>query len=298
MNSRYTPEMDAWLAERYPAAANGELAAEFAEAFGQPITVAQLACWANSRGVRKPRKVEWDGEKEGFLRGFIPGHSEGEIRAAFLDRFGVELTKSQIGNAKTRLGVKSGTVGGRFEKGHASANKGKSWDEQGVPQAKRERMLSTCFKKGDEPVNGRRLPVGSERVSRDGYVEVKVRARSPVPGANKCWRMKHHLVWEDANGRPVPPSTMIVFADGDKLNFDPQNLVAVPRRLWAVIARHGIPFADREGLETAMRLAELKSTIHGKRCRERRCRSCGSAFLPSSPKQRTCGACLAERRGA
>lgn len=298
MNSRYTPEMDAWLAERYPAAPNRELAEEFEEAFGQPITVCQLSCWANSRGVRKPRKVEWDAEKEDFLRGFVPGHTEDEIREAFLARFGIELTESQIGNAKTRLGVRSGTTGGRFEKGHVSHNKGRSWDEQGIPPEKRERMLSTCFKAGSEPVNGQRIPIGSERVGKDGYIQVKVRTRSPVPCANKCWRPKHHLVWEEANGQEVPPKTMIVFADGNKRNFDPGNLVAVPRRLWAVIARQKIAYADREGLETAMALAELKSRIRDRRCRERPCRRCGATFAPRHPNQRTCDACLEARRGA
>lgn len=267
MSRRYTPEMDAWLADRYPDGGTvPALCNEFERVFGQPITASRLQCWASSRGVRRAGNVRWTTEMDAFLKDFIPGHTEAEIADAFEERFGVRLNRWHVKNAKMRLGVKSGTVGGRFEKGRTPSNKGKTWDEQGISQKARKRMLSTCFKAGEEPANGRRIPLGTERVSKDGYVEVKV-SRFRKAKANDGWRMKHHLVWEKANGRPVPPSTMIVFADGDRSNFDPDNLVAVPRRLWAVIAHNRIPFADRETLELAMGISETRSAMHGARRR-------------------------------
>lgn len=292
MNRRYTPEMDAWLRKRYQEATNSELASEFEKTFGQPISVIQLYSWASSRGIRKLSRFEWTDEMNRFMQEFIPGHTEAEIREAFLSRFGIELTESQIGNAKTRLGVKSGTTGGRFEKGMVPKNKGRSWDEQGLPPETRERMMSTCFKAGNEPANARRIPVGSERLSKEGYVEVKVRTMSPVPCTNRCWRPKHHLVWEEANGQPVPEGAVIAFADGDKRNIDPENLVAVPRRLWAIINHMGITYADRETLLAAMSIAEAKSSLYGERMRPRKCGACGDTFQPAFKKQRTCPACL------
>ena len=34
----------------------------------------------------------------------------------------------------------------------------------------------------------------------------------------------HHLIWEDANGRPVPPQHTVICVDGNRNNLDPKNL--------------------------------------------------------------------------
>lgn len=300
MGVRYTQEQRDWVRERYPDASRtvAELAFEFEEAFGLPMSRSRLSDLAHRVGAKRDSGyIRYTPEMDGFLRGFIPGHSESEIRDAFRERFGIELNKSRIQNARTRLGVRSGTVGGRFEPGCVPANKGRTWEEQGISPEAQERMRSTCFKKGSEPLNGQNVAIGSERVTRDGYIEVKVKRFSDRPCANKCWRMKHHLVWEEANGCPVPPSTMIVFADGDKGNLDPGNLVAVPRRIWATISHTSIPYSDAETLRTAMAIAEVVSAAHGASMRPRECKSCGAGFSPRFARQRTCDACLGRRSG-
>ena len=104
--------------------------------------------------------------------------------------------------------------------------------------------------------------------------------------------MKHHIVWEQANGEPVPPHAMIVFADHDRRNFDPGNLVAVPRGLWAAICHEGIPYHDRESLIVAMDIARLKGGVFEAQMRPRACRKCGQEFKPRYIRQRTCDRCL------
>lgn len=225
------------------------------------------------------------------MRGYIPGHTESEIRAAFSEKFGIVLTESQIGNTKVRLGIKSGTHGGRFARGHATHNKGRKQSEWMTPE-QIERTCATRFSKGHEPSQGQAIPVGSERISKGGCIEVKVRRFSNRPCANKCWRMKHHIVWEEANGRPVPPHTVIVFADGDKRNFDPDNLVAVPRSIWVTIKGKHIPYYDRESLLIAVDIAKLRSGIFDAQTRPRACRKCGNEFKPRFEGQRTCDCCL------
>lgn len=241
------------------------------------------------------QRIEWTDDKLDYMAEIIPGHTESEIRELFRKRYGVTLTEGQIGNTKAKLGIKSGTTGGRFVKGHVPANKGKTWDEMGMSDEARKNMLSTCFKPGNEPTNGQRCKVGDERISKDGYIEVKVKRFSGRPGSNKCWRMKHHLVWEETHQRPVPPSTMIVFADHDRLNFNPDNIVAVPRSLWAIISRHKIPYYDRESLQTAVQIAELKQMVRKAECRPRTCRKCGNEFEARYPHQRTCDECLGRK---
>lgn len=237
-------------------------------------------------------KVKWTKDKLDFMAMIIPGHSEKEIRALFLEKYGIELTESQIGNTKTRLGIKSGTKGGQFKKGQAPFNKGKTWDELGYSQETRKAIQSTCFKRGSEPWNGKRVEVGTERISKDGYIEVKVKRFSDRPGMNKCWRPKHHLIWEQANGKQVPASTQIVFADGNKRNFNPDNLVAVSRSDWSVICHQGMKYSDRDTLLAAVDIAKLRRGIRGALTRDRSCKSCGETFKPRFPNQKTCDRCL------
>lgn len=239
-------------------------------------------------------RVEWRLRPEygEFLRAAIPGHSEREIADAFERRFGIRLGRSQVKNAKTRLGVTSGTHGGRFGPGHVPANKGRPQSEWMSPEAA-ERCRATQFRRGGLPHNAAGLPVGSERVTRDGYVEVKVADRPSGEGpAHDNWRPKAHIVWEEANGRALGPGEVVVFADGDRSNLDPANLVAMTRAEHNVIAARGIPYADRETCETAVAIARVKMAAARAQRRPRKCRRCGREFSPRYGHQRTCDACL------
>jgi hypothetical protein len=97
---------------------------------------------------------------------------------------------------------------GRFEKGNIPH-----------PDARPKGPNKTSFKKGAKPHNWK--PVGSRRISRDGYVEVKT--QEP-----KKWEQLHVLVWSEENG-DVPEGYCIVFKDGDKLNVGLDNLDLISR---------------------------------------------------------------------
>lgn len=294
MGRRKTAEESAWLAERYPATTNGELLDAFEHEFGWRMTRASLASWASGLGLRKASaRVDWEGhpEYDEFLREYIPGHEECEIVDAFESEYGIRLTRSQVKNAKARVGVASGTHGGRFEPGREAWNKGRPQAEWMPPESV-ERTRATRFAKGQLPHNARDLPIGSERIA-GGYVEVKVAERPSGEGpAHDNWRPKAHLVWERANGRALRPGEVVVFADGDRSNLDPENLVAMTRTEHNVIVARGIPYADRETCETAVRIARLKMAASRASMRPRKCRACGREFVPRYGHQRTCDACL------
>lgn len=242
--------------------------------------------------------IKWTPERIAWFVKYVPGHSEREISAEHERLFGFPLTESQIGNAKTRFHVRSGTFGGRFEKGQVPANKGKRWADFMSPDGQ-ARSRATQFKKGEvHGAEGHVKPIGYERIdAKDGYVWVKVKdtPQAQVPGSfNDNFRLKHHVVWEQANG-PIPPHTMIVFADRDKRNFDPANLVAVPRDLWGVISRQKWAYHDAESLGSCIALAKLGRAVYAKKKRPRFCRSCGNEFSPRFANQKTCDRCLGKK---
>lgn len=145
--------------------------------------------------------------------------------------------------------------------------------------------------------NWHSVPVGSE-VEMKGYIKVKVRDLPDCPQSKDNWMMKQRWVWEQAHGEPVPPDHVVMFADGDKRNFDPANLVAVPRSCVGQLNSGNCEWHDAETLMAAVAVVKLKMGITDALNRPRMCAVCGREFTPdyapSSGKytQRTCRDCL------
>ena len=209
-------------------------------------------------------------EQNDFLRSAIPGRSWRETADLYEERFGVRLTRSQVKNARKRLGVAVGRPGGRFEPGHPSPTKGRPMEEWMPPEGL-ARLRAARFQPGHVPAVAERVPLGSERV-RCGYVWVKV-AASPSRKEGGCgrtndnWRPKHHLVWEREHGRAVPEGHVVAFADGDPRNFDPENLVLAEKAAMAVVNRAAIPYCDADTLRVA--LAAARGKIAGRAAQRR-----------------------------
>lgn len=100
----------------------------------------------------------------------------------------------------------------QYPKGHVPENKGLR-----RPGWSPGRMSETQFKKGNLASN--RREIGDERLSKDGYVYVKVADGQK----NRNWKQKHWIVWEQHNG-PIPEGANVVFKDRDRRNFDISNL--------------------------------------------------------------------------
>ncbi len=227
----------------------------------------------------------WSDEMDDFLREYAPDHTNKAVIASMKDRFGVELTISQIKYRRRKLGIKSHGNAGWF----TSKNGGFHSDEH--KRTLIERGKNTRFKKGNIPHNAEGMPLGTEKM-RDGFVVVKVREHRSDPSKNDTYRQKHHLVWEQAHGRKVPEHHVVVFADRNRFNFNPENLVLVHRRYMYVINKFEIPYYDRESLEIAVLTAKLKVAETAKRCAPRPCKVCGQIYKPEYPHQARCRSCI------
>lgn len=101
-----------------------------------------------------------------------------------------------------------------FKKGNISHNKGKK-----MPKRVYEKIKGSMFKKGHASHN--KLPLGSQRVTKDGYLEIKTRE------PNK-WEAYHRLMWEETFGQ-IPKDGVIRFVTNDKMNVHPFNLELINR---------------------------------------------------------------------
>lgn len=181
-------------------------------------------------------------EQTEFIAANTKGRSSKELTKIFNKKFKLNLEVSKIAAFKSRHGLKSG-LDCRFKPGNVPFNKGKKGIFLGGK--------ATQFKKGNRPHNY--MPVGTERINGDGYVDVK------IADPNQ-WKAKHHVVWEKHNG-PVPQGHVIVFGDKDTRNFDINNLILVSRKQLLVLNKNKLIQSDSNLTRTGVIIADLYQKI-------------------------------------
>lgn len=132
---------------------------------------------------------------------------------------------------------------GQFQKGHDTYKGG-----PGGPNV-------TSFKAGNKPANLK--PLYSERLSVDGYVEIKVPEVNPYTGAPTRYRYKHRWVWEKHNP-PIEKGSILRFIDGDRLNCSVDNLECISMGLNAILNKKQYSTLPEELQPVTRTLAELQ----------------------------------------
>jgi hypothetical protein len=84
---------------------------------------------------------------------------------------------------------------------------------------------------------------------------VRVKTRNP-----RTWKFKHRLIWEKAHGK-IPRDHVVLFADGDKLNFALNNLLLVSRRELSVMNKQGLICNHRDLTLAGKAIADIKILI-------------------------------------
>lgn len=169
---------------------------------------------------------------------------------AFCATFGREVAAKNLHALRKRKGWKTGRTG-CFEEGATPHNKGKPCEPG--RGGRHPNARKTQFRKG----HGRSgiaatiyKPIGTERLSKDGYRERKIHDGLPLQSR---WRSVHLIEWEAING-PMPKGMALKCLNGDRLNTDPSNWELIPR---ALLPRLNGRFG--RGYDEAP--AELKPTI-------------------------------------
>jgi hypothetical protein len=161
--------------------------------------------------------------------------------------------ESDLSGRITRGRTDARMVATQFKKGQQSWNKG----IKGICGT-HENCRRTQFKKGEMAGAAQRnyVPIGSERLSKDGYLERKVTDDHPVPA--RRWVGVHRIIWEAANG-PIPPGHVVCFlpgrrtADAARITLDALELVSR-----AELARRNHPVTRDPELA---KLVQLKGAI-------------------------------------
>jgi hypothetical protein len=140
------------------------------------------------------------------------------LTAAFNNVWGESVTVKQVRAAIRNRGITSGRTG-QFTKEAPGRRKNPVPKGDGPGR----------FKKGERRGAAHRnyVPIGTERITRDGYIERKV-TDDPALVPARRWVPVHRIVWEEAHG-PIPEGHALVFLDGDPQNIALENLRCVHR---------------------------------------------------------------------
>ncbi|WP_438423091.1 HNH endonuclease [Aquimarina macrocephali] len=125
-----------------------------------------------------------------------------------LKRLGLEIPREIINKRKKES---------RYQKSRIPENKGKKQKDY-MSAESIEKTKATRFRIGNRPHNWK--PVGSERITKDGYIEIK------TSNPNK-WELKHRYLYQQIHKIKIPKNHNIIFKNGNSEDFNKHNLVMV-----------------------------------------------------------------------
>lgn len=256
MVKKYNQEVYNFVASHVKGITCEELVNLTNKTFGTEFTVTKMQSYKRNHGLKSDlrcngsckRKLFPD-EIEKFIRANAPGMYNKDLTELVNKTFGTNYTKNQIDCYKTNHHISSGLTG-YFEKGHVPKNKGKKMNPEQY-----KKCAGTMFKKGNIPHNHR--PVGSERVGKDGYMQVKV-------AEPKKWKQKHVVIYEEHYG-PIPKGNKVIFLDRNIRNFNIENLACVTSAELARLNQNHRISEFSEVTKAGIVLEKYRETIRQKR---------------------------------
>lgn len=251
----YTEEQINWLRENAPGHFLRDTVKIFNQKFNLNLTEKKLKTLISNYRIRTGMCLKLSEEKRIERMLLTPEeieifkknnfHKTAVEMAEFCKtNFNKNLTPNQIKELRNRLKISSGLTG-KFQKGHTPPNKGrKGFCFPGAEKG--------WFKKGQKPHNT--LPVGSEVITEDGYSKIKI-------ADPDVWELKHRLIWEKEKGK-IPENHMVIFKDGNKQNFDINNLFLITKAECAQLNHEQLRTEDPDFTAAAIAMIRLRSKIN------------------------------------
>lgn len=166
------------------------------------------------------KRFQWTADHVATLRQLYPDYTADMVARVIGCRVGTVHAKAKALDVKKSEAFKASDQSGRIQRGkqHPSMvatqfKKGLTPWNKGLNVVAGGRSAETRFKKGRPPEQAHNyLPIGSVRVTKDGYLERKV-TDDPSLFPARRWVAVQRLVWEAAHG-PVPKGHIVVFKPG------------------------------------------------------------------------------------
>ena len=192
-------------------------------------------------GAKGKKQYKWTNKEIDYLKSIEKGKTYLEIKTLMSNKFEYDFSIGQLRGIIERNGIRTG-LDSSFKKGHTPWNKG----TKGVMKANKG-----SFKKGVMPIQF--THVGSERVNRDGYVEIKTKNPS-------TWELKHRYIYKKHYGE-IPKGYNVIFADTNKTNFNIDNLILVSKSEMSILNGNKLIYEDKELTKVGVNIAKVLAKV-------------------------------------
>lgn len=189
-----------------------------------------------------------------FLKKNVKGRTYAELADMFNKKFKRNYNRDCINNICLKRGY-SNEMPWHWLPGHVPHNKGK----KGYCSPGSEKGW---FRPGHPGYKMNEAPLGSERISADGYVQIKI--SNTAQPTSRRWKGKQIIIWEKKYG-PVPKGYCVVFLDGNNRNFRIDNLKMVSRAEHAVMCRRRLYSKNKQITKAAHAMAALSVAVSDKK---------------------------------
>lgn len=200
-------------------------------------------------------KIKWTDEVIQFMVDNYKGKDNIELAELLNKQFNLNTNGDRVSNVKANLlrrkgiDLRTGINRGCIKKGNIPSNKGKKWSEY-LSIEQQQNCLKTAFKKGNKPHNRREL--FEERITKDGYIEIKVQDNS----LNDNWKFKHRYIWEQHNGE-IPKGYVVIFLDNNRQNCNIDNLTLINRNQLKIMNERKLKYSNKELTESGILVAKM-----------------------------------------
>lgn len=196
-----------------------ELTEMFNKEFDKNVSMKQIQVWRENHKLKNNVYEVFNKEEINFLKEVCIKNLVEDVIILFEEKFNKNITKNQVYAFKRKHNIKSG--------------------------------IDCKFKKG--VIQYKYKPVGTETITYE-----KGRKIVYVKVDENNWERKHKYIYEKHNGK-VPKDSVIIFLDGNRNNFDIDNLALITRHESNIMAGERIYFKSKELNKVAIDIAKLKS---------------------------------------
>ncbi len=242
--SKYTAEQEQYIRDNAGNVNRRQLVEMFNAEYGTNLSYSAitqkckaLGCEPKLNRFKSDKVISWLAEKSETM-------SWKEMAKEFEQVFGMKASEKSLNRLLYEQGIK------KYGRHHFTEEQ-REWLVDGItkytyPELTRrfnERFGANCtqgsiqqqclsflsVQRGENRVAYNALPIGATTERKyDGLVYVKV-----AGGRNKreSWKPLHRVLWERENGRKVRKDEAVIFIDGNRRNFNLDNLRCVPKKI-------------------------------------------------------------------
>lgn len=264
MRKVWNQERTNYLIKIHKGKSNQEITDLFNKKFHTDLSIKAISSRKKVLNLKSNYKYQpkYNDEIIDYVKANHKGKSTIELSDEINKVFNMNTTPDNIQNLKSRIRRNEGFVfaparnDGCIKKGNIPMNKGKKWDEY-LTKEQQERARKTTFKKGHKSANA--VEIGEEHMrysgskpDDDGYLFVKVCDGK----GNKNWIPKQRVIYEQHHG-PIPADHKVIFADGNRFNFDIDNLILVSNAEEFIMNQKGLRHDDKDLTKTGSLIAKV-----------------------------------------